>query len=70
MLALFAWPNRLFSSEKIVKGEGRDKRKRSFQYLAMPSRILSYEKIVKRESSDKPKTQFSVFGYAGPTPVF
>jgi len=42
MLALFAWPNRLFSSEKIVKGEG----------------------------SDKPKTQFSVFGYAGPTPVF
>ncbi len=42
-------PNRILSSEKIVKGERRDKKKTKFSFLTMPNRILSSEKIVKGE---------------------
>ena len=55
-----ALPSRLLSYPKIVKGESRAKRKRSFQVRAMPSRLLSYQKIVKGESRDRRKRSFQV----------
>ena len=45
---------------KIVKGERRAKRKRSFQVQALPSRSLSYPKIVKGERRDRRKQSFQV----------
>ena len=48
-------------SAKIVKGECRAKRKRSFQAPAMPSRILSYQKIVKGERRIKYRNSFQIF---------